>query len=435
MPARFLSCLVALASLAGSQAPAGERVVRAPGVEVDYQGITEAYANAIARTTAAARAAAVEEYGFGLPETIRVSVRLQAGEKQRLYTDGASHITQLLNSESDLLKPAVSGIFNVYGYCHETGHMAMYRAVPQHSWMTTAAAEGWAHYLGSRLLDTVYRKEGKALWPDQYDYLADGTQRLKRGLARPNADEVTRGAGKWQELAALVGDKGFAIVFKAWGAAPLDPAAPGTGLERALAAATGNNPRVAAWWKQAEPLFVQTRKRSAFASRSVPPGALRGKAQELALDDGAPAGKFSFTGGGHAVRFKAPGREWFLTRVQVFGSRYGAAQAPAENFHVFVCDKDGGLISDCQFPYARFARGIEKWVALDLDPVEVPDEFLLCVSFNPTAAKGVFVFHDKAESGSSLSGLPEDGFEPFRKGDWLIRVSLDQLKNPGVNKP
>jgi hypothetical protein len=435
MPARFLSCLIALALLAGPQAPAEERVVRVQGVELVHEGIAEPYANAIVRTTAAARAAAVEEYGFDLPETIRVSVRVQPGEKERLYTDGAGQITQVLGSERGLLKPAVSGIFNVYGYCHETGHMAMYRAVAQHSWMTTAAAEGWAHYLGSRLLDSVYRKEGKALWPDQYDYLADGTQRLKRDLARPDADEVTRGAGKWQELAALVGDRGFAKIFKAWGAAPLDPAAPSAGLERALAAATGNNARVAAWWKQAEPLFVQTRKRSAFASRSVPLGALRGKAQELALDDGVPAGKFSFSGGGHAVRFKAPGPEWFLTKVQIFGSRYGAPQAPAENFHVFVCDKDGGLISDCQFPYARFGRGVEQWVALDLDPLEVPAEFLLCVSFNPTATKGVYVFYDKAGSGSSLSGLPEYGFEPFRKGDWLIRVSLDQLGKPGVTKP
>jgi len=421
--ASFLAVTALLAPGAGC---AAETATDVPGVELTHDGIGAVYAKAIARTVASARLAAMDEFGFSMPDRVNVTVRLDKNGKQTLFTDGSDHVTLVISSERQLLKPATSGIFNVYGFCHEVGHIAMYRLIPRHDWMTTAAAEGWAHYLGSRLLDSVHEKEGPALWPDSYDYLADGTQRLRRQLAARSTEEVARGAGKWQELAGLVGDKALAKLFKVWGSTSIAPTAPAVALKEALLATFAGNQRVGPWWAGAEPLFVQTRKQSRFASRSVDPKSLAGRPQELKHDDGVPKGKSSFAGGGHAVRFAAPGSGYVLTRVQVYGSRYGSAQPPAEDFHICVCDKDGGVIVDSPFPYSRFQRGVEQWVTLDLNPMEVPAEFLVCVSFNPTATRGVFVFHDRETASRSLSGLPENGFEPFTSGNWLIRASVDK---------
>jgi len=405
---------------------AEETVAGVHGVELTHNGISAVYAKAIARTVASARLAAIDEFGFSMPDRVNVIVRLDKNEKQTLFNDGSDHVTLVIGSERQLLKPATSGIFNVYGFCHEVGHIAMYRLIPRHDWMTTAAAEGWAHYLGSRLLDSLHRKEGPALWPDSYDYLADGTQRLRRELAARDTEETVRGAGKWQELAGLVGDKGLATLFKVWGSTPIAPTAPAVALKQTLLATFPGSQGVGTWWAGAEPLFVQTRKQSRFASRSVDPKSLAGRPQELKHDDGVPKGKFSFSGGGHAVRFAAPGSGYVLTRVQVYGSRYGSAQPPAEDFHIYVCDKDGAVILDSPFHYSRFQRGVEQWVTFDLSPVEVPAEFLVCVSFNPTATRGVYVFYDKEAVSRSLSGLPENGFEPFASGNWLLRASVDK---------
>ena len=51
---------------------------------------------------------------------------------------------------------------------------------------------------------------------------------------------------------------------------------------------------------------------------------------------------------------------------------------------------------------------------------------MLCVGFNPTRTKGVFVGYDEEGSGNSHRGLP--GREPteFNKGDWMIRASLER---------
>jgi hypothetical protein len=74
-------------------------------------------------------------------------------------------------------------------------------------------------------------------------------------------------------------------------------------------------------------------------------------------------------------------------------------------------------------------------VTLNVTPTRVPPEFILCVGFNPTAAKGVFVHHDKEASGNSLVGLPGEGGQPFPQGDWLIRARVDRLKGSNPLAP
>jgi len=153
-----------------------------------------------------------------------------------------------------------------------------------------------------------------------------------------------------------------------------------------------------------------------------------GEGREVAHDDGAMAGKRSIAGGGHAVRFEAPGDGWCVTAVKLHGSRYGYPQAPKEDFHVWICDKEFKPIADFPFPYSTFARGEAKWVTLKVKPTKVPAKFIVCFGFNPEQTKGVFASYDAEGTGNSLVGLPGSHATPFRNGDWLIRAKIEQRK-------
>ncbi len=417
------ACLALAGQAFADEETTPEKTYRSDHAVVSYAVISEEYAKAIARTVEAARNVAVEQFGFDMPETI--TIKVHQGKHVRLFNDGQDRFSLTVRSEADLRKPAQSGIFQLYGQCHEIGHLAMYRLIPDHSWMTTAGAEGWAHYLGSRLVDTVFEREAEGLWPDQYNYLADGTARLKEQLASARRGATVEGAALWMELVEIVGDTGVAPIFKAWGQASVDPADPGAVLRKVLLA-TNDDSRLPDWWNKAEPLLVFKRPRSEFAARTVERTALIGQPTQLAHDDGRSAGKRSVAGGGHAVRFEVPGETWFLTAVEIYGSRYGYPRPPSENFHLWLCDGDFKAIADFPFPYGKFPRGAPRRVRLDVKPTNVPSEFIVCVGFNPTATKGVYVHHDREGSGNSLVGLPGSQGRAFSQGDWLIRIQLDQ---------
>jgi hypothetical protein len=409
-----------------------EEIYRIDNAVVSYTGIPEEYARAIVHTVAGARNIAAEHFAFDMPETIRVSV--QQSHHTRLFNDGRDYFSLAVRSERHLRKPGESGVFHIYGLCHEIGHLAMYRLIPEHSFLTNAAKEGWAHYLGSRLVDRVFEQEGEALWPDSYNYLADGTARLKRQLAMQNPSEVAKAAGLWMELVEIVGDQGVAPIFQAWGKAAVDPYDPGAALRKVLLA-TNADRRLPAWWNKAEPIFVFKRPKSGFAAHTLEPRALMGQPIQLAHDDGSSANMRSFAGGGHAVRFEAPGDAWYLTAIRIFGSRYGYPSPPRENFHIWLCDADFKVICDFPFPYATFTRGAPKWVTLSVKPTNVPSEFIICAGFNPTQTKGVFVHCDKEPSGNSLLGLPGREGRLFPEGDWMMRVELDQPKTADALRP
>jgi RNA polymerase sigma-70 factor (ECF subfamily) len=257
--------------------------------------------------------------------------------------------------------------------------------------------------------------------------------RLRAPLTAGDANDETRAAGAWMELAALVGEKNLPALFAAWEQTEVDPADPSPALLAAIKQVSAN-PQIDGWWKTAAPLltaarpmskFVPGRAAAAAAAAAAPatkPGDMS-KSTELANDDGKSAGKRSIAGTGHAVTFEAPADGFQLVAVKIFGSRYGTQQPPAEDFHVYLCDADGAQIKDFPFPYKSFLRGGDRWVTLKLPaPTEVPKNFILCVAFNPTQTKGVYVHFDKSADGDSRTGLPGDLNDAFGQGDWMIRA-------------
>jgi len=422
----FALAAVCAMSLNAAGPLAAEEVCTAPGARVAYTGIGEPYARAIARVTGAARKAAAG-WGYNVPEVVHVQVTAGADQKVRLYTGGSDRVYLSVRSDADLRKPAATGIFHLYGLCHEVGHLAQYRAVTRHDWMTTACAEGWAHCLGSRLVDAVYAAAGASLWPDPYDYRADGTARLASQLKGKKLSDTVRGAGLWMELHEHLGDKGLAALFKAWGQAKVDASDPVPALGNMVSLVGRGEAAVEAWWKRAAPVFVTVRTGSTFEAKTVSPRVLSGKPVTLKQDDGAAADRNSLAGSGHAVRFQVPDGEWYLRGVVIHGSRYGGSRPPDEDFHVWLCDADLRSIADFPFPYKAFERGEATWVPLPIrTPTLVPQEFVVCVGFNPTGSKGVYVSRDKAGSGKTLAGLPGKGAQSFGAGDWLIRAVVDR---------
>jgi hypothetical protein len=117
-----------------------------------------------------------------------------------------------------------------------------------------------------------------------------------------------------------------------------------------------------------------------------------------------------------------------VTEVRVFGGRYGRPNPPREDFHVWICDKDFKVIADNPIAYAKFPYGTPRWVGLKVKPTHVPREFIVCVGFNPTASKGVFVYFDAGPAANSVVGLPGGDAQEFTKGNWMIRAVVKEKK-------
>jgi hypothetical protein len=422
---RAVSAVVVLVNIAVFAA--ADTVTR-PHVRVEYSGIERNQAESIANVISTARQIYAEDFGADMPEMFAMEVEYGASHPTRLYTDGRDHIFLSLSSPKKLAPPAVSGVFNLYGFCHELGHVMMYRLLEERDWMTTAAAEGWAHYAGSVVADGIYAAKGESIWFEPYDYRADGTARLERQLAGERPSEVAQGAGLWRELERIIGRRGFAKLFRAWQAAGIDPAKPEEALlATAIKAFPQSEAALEAWWQKAAPLFVQPIRISRTEAEHVRADRLTGNPLELAYDDDASEGKRSIAGGGHARKFSAPGEDWYIRAVSVYGSRYGRPRESGK-FDIALCDGEMQRIAVWKKPYMTFDRGPLRWVRMDVPPTRVPREFYICLDFQPTATKGVYVAYDDSTHGNSLVARPGQPGSPFEAGDWMIRIELDQLK-------
>ncbi|MBN2063160.1 MAG: tetratricopeptide repeat protein [Sedimentisphaerales bacterium] len=155
------------------------------------------------------------------------------------------------------------------------------------------------------------------------------------------------------------------------------------------------------------------------------------KTENLVLkhDDDTPAEKYSIAGSCQIVRFNTETTKLLLDEVRIFGSRYGEAKAPNEDFTVYICDEKFKPIKEMNFPYSKFSRrGAAKWYSLKFAPIEVSGVFYVAVDFNAESTKGVYVYYDKEPSGYSFTGSPNVKPEGFDKGDWMVRASGKVVK-------
>ena len=134
---------------------------------VSYPKSLQAYAKAFLQIGDAAWEAYRELYNLTLPEPIELQIRLvpEKGEgSASLWTDGQRFIFLEVGSEKPLLSPEEGGAHNVYGICHELGHIAIYSRISQIFGIPEGVAEGWAHYFGSVITSHLFEKLGAEVY-------------------------------------------------------------------------------------------------------------------------------------------------------------------------------------------------------------------------------------------------------------------------------
>jgi|GEM_PF-1709295 len=156
----------------------------------------------------------------------------------------------------------------------------------------------------------------------------------------------------------------------------------------------------------------------------------------LREDDGLMKGRKSIAGSGHFVKFQCPPGKWYLTAVEIYGSRYGYPQAPQEDWTFAVCGTDFKTVRAIRKPYSIFERASERWNKVDLPPLalpsyaegETPKDFWVNVAFNPEQTKGVYLGYDAGTNGNTLvAGLPDQRPEALPdRGNWMVRLDITQ---------
>jgi hypothetical protein len=273
----------------------------------------------------------------------------------------------------------------------------------------------------------VFEWKGEALWPRPYDYREDGMARLQRMLAAPKNDG-DREAGKWLELEAIIGRKGFCDVFRRWAKADPDLMHPSESLLPALETGVGSQAKpLRDWWASAAPLLLRPVQVSPIPAVAIAPDSLSGKPVVLALDDGTSDGKYSTEVSAHGRKFSvaSPG-EWYLRAIYVYAERYGDVEPPNKKLDIALCDSEMRPIAVWQKPYAAFPKREMEWVRLEVPPTKVPNVFYLALHLRPSVFDRIYVAMDNSTKGDSVGSRPGEPPEAFDKGDWMIRVELDR---------
>ncbi len=414
--------------------PAEPITVEAPGVRVELSHIERAYGEAFAAIIGEARNEYANVLRLPMPELLTLEATLDPKGRCRLWTDGATHFFLTVSKKAQLGPPSQGGVHNVYGMCHEMGHIAMYSRLDDLAGLPQGIGEGWAHYCGSVVVDEVAKRLGEGIWPEPYDVHAeDGLGRLEAQLKDKPIESLEgsqAGAKLFYEVELRHGreavGKAMALALERSKAAiDLMP-----GFVQALREQTGQ-PTAGSWIPTAllEPRTEWSTQDKAPADAFFADQRAEADATGtlLAYDDGTSTGMRSMAGSGHAVLFRKPAGEWAVDRVLLYGSRYGPAEAPDKPFRVYLCDAEFRPFAEVKRPQGFFERTEPRWYEVTLDaPVTVPERFYVCFAFNPTQTDGVFVHYAAAPVRShSRFALPYSHVGDLKEpADWMIRAHL-----------
>lgn len=416
------------------------KTIKGKTASIKYARMDSAYPKAILAVTQAARDIYANTFHCDMPAFVEVEVKKDSYANTNLWTDGNSRFFLTVRSMDDLLPPMRSGYFNIYGICHELGHIAMYRRIRMLG-LPPGVGEGWAHFAGSVVTDEVYKRLGKNVWPVPYDYREDGMARLQKTSENPDAqkDATTRVA-----VIFLKADEkyGAPVVFKAMNDATADKPYGKDFMPRFADALAQDTSDPSAKSIIPEDLLV-TKVDWQVKDREINDQTTEGEMTEndstgiiLKYDDGSSEGKWSTAGSGHAVVFKRPAGNWAVDAVMMYGARYGDTEPPRDNFYIFVCDQDFSVLKEIDEPYSKLELEQEngqgdKWYRFDFDPVTVPEGFYVCIFFDPTATKGFYMHYDKdVKKVHSRAALPWSFVRDLPNGqsfDWMIRAHLRKM--------
>lgn len=137
----------------------------------------------------------------------------------------------------------------------------------------------------------------------------------------------------------------------------------------------------------------------------------------------------SLGGSGHVIYYEAPEKDLYLKYIEIFGSRYGEAEAPNEDFNVYILNEKKESILSLKYPYSNFKREVRRWVALPVsEKIPLPQKFWVVVEFNPHQTKGVYVGveYTQDEKIHSKCGTIKSFLARDEEGEWMIRAYLSK---------
>jgi len=185
---------------------------------VQYEDSTENYAKASLKILQVVKSNAIK---MGFIFSNKIELHIVKSDKVMLFVRGdiPNLITWEFKSMTDFLSPEKSGGYNnVYGLCHEMGHLCMFNILNgKNNWMTVDDSEGWANYFGSLMIENVYRDLGIKVWPDQHDYHA--SRGIQAFLKNINANTSSKEKGFyycslfWYNLSSRIGQNNVSNLF------------------------------------------------------------------------------------------------------------------------------------------------------------------------------------------------------------------------------
>ncbi len=398
--------------------------IRGANCKVEFSGIAPEYAKAAASVFDAAHDGYREKLGINLPDFVFIRIEV-TGEETRLWTDGIDSIFLNLSSPEDLLPD--SPYRNIYGFCHEPGHIAMYSRMKSLVGLPDGVGEGWAHYAGSVVTDYVWENLGENAWPVSFDYSASGTSRLREQRKAEKLDAIDIAACAFYSMGEKYGHEMVGLAMREALAEKPTGAELMPRFKNAVAEIMGDDAaneipesilHAALTWQSSRLAKGETPPASYFASLKVSEG------EWMGFNDGTDESMRSIAGSGHAVLFSSGGRSR-LAKVRLFGGRYGPVASDSV-FRLTVLDTSFNALKVFEFPFMSFAIETDElyWVEFDMDSLEIPEAFFVCFDFSPSAYDGIYAGLDTGSTGHSFTALPGDHLQDFELGEWMIEVKL-----------
>ena len=184
------------------------RKINTDHFNVKYEAETEEYVDASLKVLELVWKIATNN-GYKLPDKLKFSV-IQT-DRNVLYFDRKKLNGIILEYKTldTFLSPKEGGKNNIYGLCHEIGHLCMHNTISnKNNWMSYNYRESWADFFGNCLIDSVHQKLGNDFWPVSYDYLEySGIKYMKKRIEKgsPKLIEFNNSCLFWIELNSKIG--------------------------------------------------------------------------------------------------------------------------------------------------------------------------------------------------------------------------------------
>jgi hypothetical protein len=187
--------------------------------KVEYEKEAERYVLASLKILEFVKDEAIKN-GFELKNK-KLKFTVKKSNRTLLYFDKKlKGIVWEYKSLNDFLPPKQSGKKNVYGLCHELGHIFMFNIINnRNNWMTKEHNEAWADLFGNYMIDLLYQKKGIEIWPEPYDYTKNAgfkamKERIEKQINNPKFKKFETACRYWYELNKIIGFDNFSSLFR-----------------------------------------------------------------------------------------------------------------------------------------------------------------------------------------------------------------------------